>query len=85
MPRPFFPHTLADITRNVDGALGIVVGDLADGSIWVLKRNRKSGGYDLTHYDSPKRAQTLGKHSFDERKAAINAMADAIGLAEHLS
>ncbi len=84
MPRPYFPHTLDDIVRNVDGGLGIVVGDLPDGSIWVLKRNRKSGGYRLTHYDSPKRTETHASQEHADRKTAINAMADAIGLGEHL-
>ena len=31
MPRPFFPHTPGDVTRAVDGGLGLVVGDMADG------------------------------------------------------
>ena len=40
MIRPTFPHTLDDVTRALDGGLGLVVGDLPDGSIWVLQRLR---------------------------------------------
>ena len=80
MYRPTFPHTLADITRSIDGGLGIVVGDLPDGSIWVLKRNRKTHDFTLTHYDSPKRRETLAQEHFSGRQDAIDAMARAIGL-----
>jgi hypothetical protein len=78
--RPTFPHTLSDISRSIDGGLGIVVGDLADGSIWVLKRNRKTQDFTLTHYDSPQRGQRLEQKQFSERQEAIDAMAKAIGL-----
>ena len=82
MYRPTFPHTLSDITRCIDGGLGIVVGDMADGSIWVLKRNRKTADFTLTHYDSPQRKTQLAQSQFDERQEAIDAMARAIGLSQ---
>ena len=84
MPRPFFPHTLDDITRNVDGGLGLVVGDMPDGSIWVLKRNRKTPGYVLTHWADSTRKERLEARAIAERVEAVNTMAAAIGIAERL-
>ena len=84
MPRPYFPHTLLDVTRNVDGPLGLVVGDMPDGSIWVLRRQRKLGGYTLTHWSTPQRTDRLSQQAFDDRHAAVDAMAEAIGLQERL-
>ena len=84
MPRPFFPHTLSDVIRNVDGALGLVVGDMPDQSIWLLKRDRRRGGYILTHYSDMSRKQQLSRTPYDDRVDAINAMAAAIGLQERL-
>lgn len=84
MPRPFFPHTLSDVTRAVDGGLGLVVGDMPDRSIWVLKRDRKGGGYRLSHYADPTRAVLLQTEEHADRRLAINAMAAAIGLVERL-
>lgn len=84
MPRPFFPHTLSDLTRNVDGPLGLVVGDMPDGTIWVLKRDRKSGAYRLTHWSSPQRERQLSQRDIADRTTAINAMAAAIALPERL-
>ena len=82
MYRPTFPHTLSDITRCIDGGLGIVVGDMPDGSIWVLKRNRKTADFTLTHYDSPQRKKQLAQSQYDDRQEAIDAMARAIGLSQ---
>ena len=84
MPRPFFPHTLFDITRNVDGPLGLVVGDMPDGSIWVLKRHRRSGSYRLVHWADASRKVQLADRAFDDRVDAVNAMADAIELGERI-
>jgi streptogramin lyase len=41
MPRALFPHSLGDVLHAVDGPFGLVVGDLPDGTIWVLKRGRE--------------------------------------------
>jgi hypothetical protein len=84
MPRPFYPHTLADVVRSVDGALGLIVGDMPDGSIWVLKRDRRRGGYALTHYSDMARSERLHQRKLSDRTEAINAMAAAIGLQERL-
>ena len=80
MYRPTFPHTIDDIIRSITGGLGIVVGDLPDGSIWVLKRNRKVGNFTLSHYESPQRKQLLTQQDFQDRQDAVMAMARAIGL-----
>ncbi len=32
MSRPFFPHTFDDVTRAVDGGLGLIVADMSDGT-----------------------------------------------------
>ena len=82
MYRPTFPHTLSDIIRCVDGGLGIVVGDMPDGTIWVLKRNRKTSDFTLSHYDGPQRKRQLVQQQFGDRNDAIDAMARAIGLSE---
>ncbi len=84
MPRPFFPHTMQDLVNAVDGGLGLVVGDMPDGSLWVLKRNRKEPGYVLTHYVDAQRSRTLSTETIADRRAALNRMADAIQLGESL-
>lgn len=84
MPRPFFPHTLNDITHAVDGPLGLIVGDMPDGALWVLKRNRKEPGYVLTHYADAQRSRVVSTRTIAERREAINAMAAAIELGESL-
>jgi hypothetical protein len=84
MPRPFFPHTLSDVLRAVDGPLGLVVGDMPDGTIHVLKRGRKEPGYTLTAYADSTRSRVLGVRTIADRVGAINAFSDAIGLGERL-
>lgn len=84
MPRPYFPHTLHDVVRNVDGGLGLIAADLADGSLVVLKRNRRGGGYRMTHYADPARSSVRDQTDFDDRTEAINAYAQVIGLGESL-
>ena len=84
MPRPTFPHTLHDVVHAVDGPLGLVVGDLPDGSLWVLKRNRREPGYALTHYADSARTRVVSTQTLLDRREAVNAMARAIGLGEAL-
>ena len=71
MPRAFFPHTLTDVTNAVDGGLGLVVADMPDGSIWVLKRNRKTPGFEITHYADMQRSAVHGRQTVDTREAAL--------------
>lgn len=82
MPRPFYPHTLDDVIRAVDGPLGLVVGDMPDGTLWVLKRNRKTPGYVLTHYADTARSRVLATETLLDRRDALNRMSAAIGLGE---
>lgn len=84
MPRPFFPHTMNDLVHAVDGALGLVVGDMPDGTLWVLKRNRKTTGYTLTRYADTARTATLSTEVIEDRREALNRMAAAIALGEAL-
>lgn len=84
MPRAHFPHSMHDLVHAVDGPFGLVVGDLSDGTIWVLKRNRKTPGYELTHYADAKRSSVLAARSIAERRDALNAMSEAIGLGESI-
>jgi len=84
MPRPFFPHTLHDVLRNVDGPLGLIAADMPDGSLFVLKRNRRSSGYRLTHYADTARSAVLRQETISDRKTAINEMSRAIKLGEYL-
>ncbi len=84
MPRPHFPHSLGDVVHAVDGPFGLVVGDLADGSIWVLKRERRTPGYSLVHYADAQRSRELAREAIEARKPAINRFADLIGLGEAL-
>jgi hypothetical protein len=84
MPRPFFPHSMQDIVHAVDGPLGLIVGDMPDGTLWVLKRNRKTPGYQLTHWSDAERSRALSVREIDDRRDAINAMAEAIRLGEAL-
>jgi hypothetical protein len=84
MPRPFFPHTLNDITHAVDGPLALIVADMPDGTLWVLKRNRKAPGYVLTQYADTQRSSVVSTRTLLERREAINTMAAAIGMGESL-
>lgn len=84
MPRPTFPHSMSDLCHAVDGPLGLVVGDLPDGSLWVLKRNRKTPGYELSHYQDVSRTMLLSKDTILDRREALNTMARAIQLGEQL-
>ena len=84
MPRAHYPHSLHDITHAVDGPLGLVVGDLPDGSIWILKRGRKEPGYTLTHYSDAARSAVVETRQIADRVEAVNAMSVAIVLGERL-
>lgn len=84
MPRAFFPHSMSDLTHAVDGPLGLVVGDLPDGRIFVLKRNRKAPGYALVEYSDARRTTQLSAREIADRRDALNAMAEAIGLGESI-
>jgi len=84
MPRPFFPHTLHDVTRNVDGPLGLIAADMPDGTLFVLKRSRRTGAYTMTHYADTRRSAVLKKIAHTQRRDAINALSEAIGLNEFL-
>ncbi len=82
MPRPRFPHTLRDVTHALDGVFGLVVGDLDDGRLWVLQRERKTGAYRLTCWADAARSRALEERRIDSREAAIAAFAACIGLSE---
>ena len=84
MPRPFFPHTLGDVVRAVDGGLGLIVADMPDGSLFVLKRGRKTQTYTMTHYADTRRSAVLDRQTFPARAVAINHFAERIGLDERL-
>ncbi|MDG1480771.1 MAG: hypothetical protein P8R54_14340 [Myxococcota bacterium] len=84
MPRPFFPHTLHDVVRNVDGPLGLIAADMPDGSLFVLKRDRRGGGYRLTHYADTARSAIQSQETVLGRKDAINLLSRNIGLGEYL-
>jgi hypothetical protein len=75
---------MGDLVHAVDGPLGLVVGDMPDGSLWMLKRNRKEPGYTLTHYADTARSRQLSTRAIADRREALNAMSDAIGLGERL-
>ena len=82
--RPTFPHTREDVTRAVDGPFGLVVGDVPDGRIFVLKRARKPApdgtAWTLTEWADPARSRQLAEQRFTERAAALAAMYAAVGL-----
>ncbi len=72
-----------DVLRAVDGAFGLIVGELPDGSIWVLKRQRH-GGYVLSNYADAARSRQLSTVTIVDRREAINTFAAAIRLGEVL-
>ncbi len=82
--RPTFPHTREDVTRAVDGPFGLVVGDVPDGRIFVLKRARRpsadGASWTLTEWADPSRSRQLSELHFTEREAALSAMYGAVGL-----
>ena len=84
MPRPFFPHTLQDVVHAVDGPFGLIVADMPDGVLWVLKRNKRQGRYVLTQYADKARSSILSSEAIVDRTEAINVFSDRIALGEHL-
>ena len=84
MPRSLFPHSLGDVLHALDGPFGLVVGDLPDGSIWVLKRGRKEPGFSLTHYADAQRSREIAQESIADRRAAVNRFSEVIVLGERL-
>lgn len=84
MPRPTFPHSMFDLCHAVDGPLGLVVGDMPDGRLFVLKRNRKTPGYELRQYKDTQRTVLLTTETILDRRDALNQMSRAIGLGEEL-
>lgn len=84
MPRARFPHSMNDVTHAVDGTFGLVVGDLDNGQIVVLKRNRHSGEWSVSHFTDASRKDRLGREVFTDRAAAINRFSDLIGLGERV-
>jgi hypothetical protein len=72
-----------DVRRAVDGPFGLIVGELPDGSIWVLKRQR-AGNFLLSNYVDMARSQQLSARTIADRREAINAFAAAIHLGEVL-
>jgi hypothetical protein len=81
MPRPFFPHTLDDVTRAVDGPFGLVVADMPDGALHVLKRDRRApGAYDLLHYADAARTRIVAQERVEGRERALAVFAARIGL-----
>lgn len=84
MPRPTFPHTMNDLVHAVDGPFGLVVGELPDGTIWVLKRDRKGGPFVLTHYADDARTRVLSRELVADRVTALNTMSAYIGLGERI-
>lgn len=79
--RPRFPHTREDVDRAVDGPFGLVVGDLDDGSILVLRRPRRAGqSWTLTHWADAARSRSLEERTFAEGAEARAAFLRAVGL-----
>ena len=64
--------------------VGHEVPDQADGSLVVLKRNRRSGDYRMTHYADTARSSVRSQATFAGRTEAINTFAEAIALGESL-
>ena len=73
-----------DLTHAVDGPLGLVVGDMPDGRLFILKRGRKEPGYTLTEYADAARSRVLTTRIIQDRRDALNAMSEAIGLGERI-
>ncbi len=74
---------MGDVLRAVDGPFGLIVGELPDRSIWVLKRQR-SGGFLLSNYADMERSREISSRMIADRRDAINAFATAIQLGESL-
>ena len=55
---------------------------MPDGTLWVLKRNRKTPGYTLTHYADAQRFRMLTTGEIADRRDAVNAMSRGIRLGE---
>ncbi len=82
--RPTFPHSRDDVTRAVDGPFGLVVADVPDGRIFVLKRARRPAAdgtsWTLTEWADPARSRQLAERRFTERETALSALYGAVGL-----
>ncbi len=72
------------MTRAVDGPFGLVVADVPDGRIFVLKRARRpaadGAAWTLTEWADAARSRQLGERAFVERDAALASMYAAVGL-----
>ena len=84
MPRPFFPHTLQDVIHAVDGPFGLIVADMPDGVLWVLKYKKRQGHYVLTQYADKSRKTVVSSEKIVDRTQAINVFSDRIVLGERL-
>lgn len=78
MSRPYYPHTLDDVIRAVDGPFGLVVADMPDGTLWMLKRSRKGQGHELVHYADVQRTAERSRQAIADRDAALAAFWSAI-------
>ncbi len=81
MARTYFPHTPNDVSHAVDGTLGLVVADMPDGTLWMLKRNRKTTGYEMVQYDTMARTKELQRTHIEGRSEALEAFWSAITIA----
>ena len=78
MPRTYFPHTPQDVSHAVDGSFGLVVADMPDGTLWMLKRNRKTTGYEMIQYDTLSRAKEIQHCHYEGRQEALDAFWTAV-------
>ena len=78
MARTYFPHSPQDVSHAVDGMLGLIVADMPDGTLWMLKRNRKTTGYEMIQYDTMARTKELQRMHIEVREEALDAFWSAI-------
>ena len=76
--------SLRDLAFRVDGPGGEASHHLPDGTVWVLQRDRRRGGFRLTRYDDPKQRRVLDQQHLDDRRMALNALAAALAIDDRL-
>lgn len=81
--RPFWPHTIDDITRALDGIWGLVGATSQDGHLLRLERSLYEPlSYTITEYEGTDESKVLRKQTYtaEEKDEAVKQFAGAIGL-----
>jgi hypothetical protein len=81
--RPQWPHTVADITKSLDGVWGLVGATGTNGNLLRLERSLKEPLiYTLTEYAGNEDKEVLRQETFsaEQKEMAVKQFAGALGF-----